>query len=106
MCQWFHLRSQTAIRPKDGRFLTTNFPAMALSGDNSVLKQAEIVHTIAPCGKHDADDSCALSRDILAFIDCQKALSVVVSWQRMISKIDFRLLSDRSWTFQEQHLSL
>ncbi len=63
------------------------------------------VLTIAACGKYDADDSCAPSRDILTSLDCQIAPSVVVSRQRMISKIDFGLLSDRGWTFQEQHLS-
>ena len=63
------------------------------------------VLTIAACGKYDADDSCTPSRDILTFMDCQIAPSVVVSRQRMISKLDFGLLSDRGWTFQEQHLS-
>ena len=63
------------------------------------------VLTIAACGKYDADDSCAPSRDILTFLDCEITPALVVGRQRRISKLDFGLLSDRGWAFHEQHLS-
>jgi hypothetical protein len=37
------------------------------------------VLTIAACGKHDADASCAPSRDVLTYLGCQIARSVVIS---------------------------
>ena len=46
MRQWFHCGSQIAVLAKDGRSLASDFPAMALLGDISILEQAEIFWTL------------------------------------------------------------
>ena len=44
--QWFHLGSQTSVLPDECRVLTSEFPAMTLSGEISVLEQAEIFRSL------------------------------------------------------------